>query len=135
MRAFMLGSLATLQAALADPETAMSTLDEAFKHTNDVAGRAWEAELYRLRGDILLLGGSDTMEMAERSYRDAIGVARRQHARSLELRATTSLARVFKDRRRNDEAFELLTPVYAWFAEGFDTVDLREAKTLLSELR
>jgi class 3 adenylate cyclase/tetratricopeptide (TPR) repeat protein len=135
MRSFMLGSLATVQADTGDPETAMSTLNEAFEHTNNVAGRAWEAELYRLRGDILLLGGSDAMEMAERSYRDAIGVARRQHAHSLELRATTSLARVLQGRHRNDEAFELLTPTYTWFVEGFDTVDLREAKVLLSELR
>ena len=134
MRAFMLGSLATIEADTGNPEAAMSTIDEAFEHTNDVAGRAWEAELYRLRGDILLLDGSKAMELAERSYRDAIGVARRQHARSLELRATTSLARVLRDRHRNDEAFELLTPAYAWFVEGLDTVDLREARALLNEL-
>jgi class 3 adenylate cyclase len=135
MRGFMLGWLATVQAEVGDPETALWTIDVAFKHINDVAGRAWEAELYRLRGDSLLAARPDAVDEAERSYRDAVDVAQHQRARSLELRATTSLARLLRDRARSDEARRLLAPIYDQFTEGLDTADLREAKALLDELK
>jgi class 3 adenylate cyclase len=134
MRAFMLGWLATLQAATEGPEAALATIDEAFKHISDIAGRAWEAELHRLRGDLLLAARPGAVDEAERSYKVAIDVAQRQCALSLELRATTSLARLLWGKGRSREARELLAPVYAWFTEGFDTVDLKEARSLLSEL-
>ncbi|HKC42560.1 MAG TPA: AAA family ATPase, partial [Burkholderiales bacterium] len=135
MRAFMLGWLATVQAETGDHESALWTIDVAFKHVNDVAGRAWEAELHRLRGDALLAARPDAVDDAERSYRDAVAVAQRQGARSLELRAATSLARLLRGQGRDDDARELLAPVYGWFTEGFATADLKEAQALLDELR
>ena len=135
MRGFMLGWLATVQAETGDLEAALSTIDEAFEYINDVAGRVWEAELRRLRGNIMLAASPDALGDAERSYRDAIAVAQRQRACSLQLRATTSLARLLRGQGRNDEARGLLAPIYGWFTEGLDTADLREAKALLDELR
>jgi predicted ATPase len=67
-------------------------------------------------------------------YREALAVARRQQARSLELRAATSLARLWRDQGKRDEAHDLLAPIYGWFTDGFDTRDLKEAKALLDEL-
>jgi predicted ATPase len=134
MRGFMLGWLATLQTETGDPEAALLTIDEAFRHINDVSGRAWEAELHRLRGDTLLAAHADAVEDAKRSYNEAIAVAQRQHARSLELRATTSLVRLLRRQGRNDEARGLLAPIFGWFTEGLDTADLKEAKALLDEI-
>jgi predicted negative regulator of RcsB-dependent stress response len=133
MRGFMLGWLATIQVET-DPQTALSTVDEALKQINDVAGRAWEAELRRLRGDILLAERPDCAEEAECNYHEAIVIAQHQRARSLELRATISLARLLRNQGRNDEARERLARIINWFTQGFDTADLREAKALL-ELR
>jgi adenylate cyclase len=134
MRGFMLGWLATTQAEIGDRETALSTIDEALKLSNDVAGRAWEAELRRLRGDILLLEGLDAVDEAERSYNDAIAIAQNQRARSLELRATVSLARLLRGRGRNDEARRRLASIFSWFTEGTETADLKEARALLDKL-
>jgi class 3 adenylate cyclase/predicted ATPase len=134
MRGFMLGWLATIEAESGQPETALSTLDEALQQTNDVTGRAWEAELFRLRGDVLLAAGPDAVGAAEQDYVSAITVARKQSARSLELRATASLARLLRAQGRNDEARGQLAPVFDWFTEGFDTADLKQAKALLDEL-
>ena len=135
LRAFMLGKLATLQAATEDPETALSTIEEALAGINDVAGRAWEAEVHRLRGSILLAAHPDAVDAAERSFRQAIAVAQRQNARSWELRATTSLSRLLQGQNRKEEARALLADICAWFTEGFDTLDLRTANALLHELR
>jgi class 3 adenylate cyclase/predicted ATPase len=134
MRGFMLGWLAIVQAQTGDPERALSTIDEAFEHISDVAGRAWEAELRRLHAHILLVARAEATADAERLYKDAIAVAQRQCARSLELRATTSLARLLHGQHRSEEARTLLAPLYNGFTEGFDTADLREAKALLGEL-
>lgn len=132
MRGFMLGWLATAQAQTGDLDAALWTLDVAGKQVNDVAGHAWEAELCRLRGETLTARAD--ADAAERSYREAIAVAQRQSARSLELRAATSLARLLRGQGRNDEARGLLAPVHGWFTEGFDTADLKDAKALLDEL-
>jgi predicted ATPase len=70
----------------------------------------------------------------EASYQEALALARRQQARSLELRAAISLARLWRDQGKRDEAHNLLAPIYGWFTEGFDTIDLKEAKALLDEL-
>jgi len=134
MRGFMLGWLATVQAQTGDHDAALWTLDVASKQVNDVAGRAWEAELCRLRGETLVATRPDAADDAERSFREAIAVAQRQGARSLELRAATSLARLLRGQGRHDEARGLLAPVYGWFTEGFDTADLKDAKALLDEL-
>jgi len=134
MRGFMLGWLGETQAGNGDLEEALSTIGEGLKGINDVTGRAWEAELRRLHGDILLLAHPDAVSAAERSYDEAIVLAQKQCARSLELRATVSLARLLQRRGRNDEARERLASICGWFTEGFVTADFRAAKALLEEL-
>jgi class 3 adenylate cyclase/predicted ATPase len=134
MRPFMLGWLADLQAQTEHAEAALLTIDETLKEINDVKGRAWEAELHRLRGTILLSARPDAVDAVEDSYRYAMAIAQRQRARSLELRAATSLSRLLHIQNRNQEARSLLAPIYRWFTEGFDTLDLKEAKALLDEL-
>jgi predicted ATPase len=94
--------------------------------------RWWQAEIERL-GGVLLLARRNIAESAARFER-ALRVAREQQAKSLELRAATSLARLWGEQGRRVEAHDLLAPVYGWFTEGFDTADLKNAKALLSEL-
>jgi predicted ATPase len=96
--------------------------------------RLWDAELHRLKGEMLLEREAETDEKAERSLQRALEIARAQGTRSLELRAATSLARLWRDQRQRAEARGLLGPVYATFTEGFDTRDLIDAKALLDEL-
>jgi len=96
--------------------------------------RLWEAEVHRLRGVLLLRQTGTPQEKAEACFLQALDVARRQQAKSLELRAAMSLARLWQQRGKRAEARELLAPVYGWFTEGFDTADLQEAKALLTEL-
>jgi predicted ATPase/DNA-binding winged helix-turn-helix (wHTH) protein/class 3 adenylate cyclase len=96
--------------------------------------RWWEAELYRLRGELLLRQTVAQPEEAEACFQQALAVARRQQAKSWELRAAMSLARLWQQQGHRTEAHELLAPVYGWFTEGFDTADLREAKALLDAL-
>jgi predicted ATPase len=91
------------------------------------------AELLRLRGELLLGQGASPAE-AENAFRKALDIAHRQGARSLELRAATSLARLWAEQGRRAEARDLLAGVYGWFTEGFDTADLRAARELLAEL-
>ena len=90
----------------------------------------WEAELYRLRGELK----SDDPVEAEADFRRALEVARSQEARWLELRATMSLVRLLERQGKRDEARTMLTNIYNWFTEGFDTADLKDAKVLLEEL-
>ncbi len=134
MRGFMLGWLGEAQAENGDLEEALATIGDGLKGISDVTGRAWEAELRRLHGDIVLLAHSDAVSEAERSYDDAIVLAQKQCARSLELRATVSLARLLQSRGRNSEARERLASILGWFTEGFATADLRAANALLEEL-
>ena len=94
----------------------------------------WDAEQQRLRGAILLKHEAGTEETAESCFRHALEVSRKQLAKSLELRAATSLGRLLRDQGRRDEALDLLQPLYDWFTEGFNTQDLRDAKALLREL-
>jgi hypothetical protein len=91
-----------------------------------------EAELYRLTGE--LLGQAGTSPEAAAWFQQALAIARRQQAKSLELRAAMSLSRLWQQQGKWDEARELLAPIYGWFTEGFDTADLQDAKTLLEEL-
>ena len=93
--------------------------------------RSFEAELHRLRGELLL--GSGRQSDAKEALGLALSIARRQQPRMWELRAA-SLARVHRDRGRHAEARDLIAPVYGWFTEGFDTPDLKETKALLTEL-
>jgi len=94
--------------------------------------RMLESEIHRLKGELLLSAGND--EAAAQSFRDAIELARRQSAKSWELRATTSLARLLAKQDRRDEARAMLGEIYGWFTEGFDTADLKDAKALLDDL-
>ncbi len=95
--------------------------------------RWWEAELYRLRGELLLRQTVAQPEEAEVCFQQALAVALREQAKSWELRAAMSLARLWQQQGRRAAAHALLVPVYGWFTEGFDTADLREAKALLEE--
>lgn len=96
--------------------------------------RYCETEIHRLRGELMLAQSADNQPEAERRFRQALDVARAQDAKSLELRAATSLARLWQRQGKADDARDLLAPVYGWFAEGFDTADLEEANELLDEL-
>jgi predicted ATPase/class 3 adenylate cyclase len=97
-------------------------------------GRCWEAELYRLRGELLLQQTATQPEEAEACFQQALDIARRQQAKSLELRAAMSLSRLWQRQGKHVEARELLAPIYDWFTEGFNTADLQEAKALLEML-
>ncbi len=134
MRAFMLGWLAAVQLAMGDPEAASATLGTQSTDINDTSGRAWEAEVLRLRGDVLLASHPENTSDARRCYRESISVAQRQQARSLELRAATSLARLLKKEGDNHEAHQVLRPIYDWFTEGLETADLKQARILLDDL-
>jgi adenylate cyclase len=124
--------LAKAQAEAGQPEEGLTTLTEALAFVEQTDQRHSEAELFRLRAELLLMQGDDVQ--AESSLHKAIEVARRQSARSWELRATTSLARLWQAQGKREEARGVLAEIYGWFTEGFDTADLREAKALLEEL-
>jgi predicted ATPase len=94
--------------------------------------RRWSAELHRFQG--IVLWGLNRREEGQSVVEEALRIARRQQAKSYELRAATSLARLWAESGRREEARELLAPVYDWFTEGLDTADLKEAKGLLDEL-
>jgi predicted ATPase len=98
------------------------------------AERFFEAEIYRLRGELLLQAGAPQAEVEE-CFDQAIQIAQRQEANSLELRAAMSLARLWQRQGKIAEARQMLAEIYGWFTEGFDTADLQEAKALLEELQ
>ena len=104
---------------------------EAVDRTNE---RWCEAEVLRVGGEVALLGPKQDSPEAQRYFERALAVARQQQAKSWELRAATSLARLWRDQGKTLQARELLASVYGWFTEGFDTRDLMEAKALLEEL-
>jgi predicted ATPase len=97
--------------------------------------KLWEAEVHRTAGEIALMSSEPELGKAEEYFERAVAVSRQQQAKSWELRAAMSLARLWCDQGKPQEARELLAPVYEWFTEGFDTLDLKEAKMLLDELR
>jgi predicted ATPase len=116
-------------------DEALAALETAVMHFERRGSDAiWEPEVHRLMGDLLLRRNPRAPDRAEVSYRRAIERARSQEAKSWELRAATSLARLWRDQGKPTEAHELLAPIYGWFTEGFDTADLKEAKALLEEL-
>jgi predicted ATPase len=123
-----------LAAAQGEPGAALATVAEALDWAR-TSGEAWiEAELLRVKGELLLGGSANDTEDAERCFQKALESARAREARGWELRSAVSLARLRADQGRRDEARQLLDPVYAWFEEGFDTPDLTEAEALLREL-
>jgi predicted ATPase len=125
-------SLAEGYAKAGQPREGLTTLDKAQTLVEQTGERYAEAELYRLRAEILLMQGDDAG--AEASLHKALEVARRQNAKLWELRAATSLARLWSKHGRRNEARQMLAEKYGWFSEGFDTPDLREAEALLEEL-
>ena len=112
----------------------MALLTEALSAAERTNERWCEAEIHRLNGQLLLATRAPDQTVVETNLRRAVVVAQEQKAKLWELRATTSLARLWRDRGMQDEARKLLAPVYNWFTEGFDTVDLKEAKALLDAL-
>jgi len=127
-----LGALAEAQAKAGHLEEGLATLAEALAFVEETDERYFEAELYRLKGELMLAQGDETQ--AEASLHHALEVARRQSAKSWELRATVSLCRLWQKQGRAAEARQMLAEIYNWFSEGFDTPDLIEARTLLDEL-
>src|SRR5262249_27623566 len=128
-----------------EPEAGLAALDEALALVEQTEERFWEAEIYRLKGELLLevegaelsRGAADGMpdaESPEGCFLTAIAITRRQEGKALELRATVSLARLWRKQGKKEQAQHILAEIYGWFAEGFDTVDLQQAKALLQEL-
>ena len=101
---------------------------------HDEGSPCWNPELHRLKGILLLQQSSDHQAEAETCFQHAISIAQSQQAKSWELRAATSLARLWHQQEKRQEAHDLLAPVYHWFIEGFDTADLKDAKALLDAL-
>jgi predicted ATPase len=124
--------LAEAYAKLGQPVEGLKCLAEVARIIETTEERNSEAELHRVRGDLLNAIGDQAA--AEQSYRQALAVAERQSAKLFELRAATSLARLRRDQGKCAEARDLLAPIYGWFTEGFDTPVLQDAKLLLDQL-
>jgi predicted ATPase len=129
-----LALLAEAYGTIGQPEAGLTALAEALTLADTTGERWYEAELYRLNGELLLQQTSDNQAEAEACFHQAIAIAQSQQAKSWELRAATSLARLWDQQDKRQEAHDLLAPVYNWFIEGFDTADLQEAKALLEAL-
>jgi tetratricopeptide (TPR) repeat protein len=132
LRPIHLGHLAATYASLGEPRIGLGLLDEALRTVEETQERMFEAELFRLRGK-LLIGLGEVLE-AEAAVGQALAVARVQQARMWELRAARTLAGLWLDQGRRAEARDLLTPIYGSFTEGFDTPDLKDAKTMIDAL-
>jgi predicted ATPase len=115
-------------------DRAIAMLDDQRMRIERSGERLDEAELYRVKGELLCARDSASSSEGESSLRKAIEIARRQESRWWELRATTSLARLLAKQGKRDEARSMLAEIYGWFTEGFDTADLEDAKALLDEL-
>jgi predicted ATPase/DNA-binding SARP family transcriptional activator len=143
-RPYALSLLALAYQKVGQVQEGLTVLTEALAVVEKSDERWWEAELYRLKGELLrkdegrhtlrVVEGMKDKESPEGCFLKAIEVARRQAAKSLELRATVSLSRLWQQQGKKDEAWQMLAEIYGWFTEGFDTVDLQKAKALLEEL-
>jgi predicted ATPase len=136
-RTYQLTLLVEAYQSVGQPEAGLKILSEALAQVEKTEERFWEAEIYRLKGELLLKsqgGGVKDKESPEECFLRAIEVARRQEGKSLELRAAVSLGRLWQRQGKRGEARSMLAEIYSWFSEGFDTVDLRQAKALLEEL-
>ena len=129
-----LSLLARAYGELGQFDQAWSYIGEAITMVETTKETWYEAEVHRIAGEIALMSPKQDAAKAEACFERAIAVARAQQAKSWELRAAISIARLRRDQGKRDEARELLAPVYGWFTEGFDTLDLKEAKALLEEL-
>jgi predicted ATPase len=133
-RPHFLGMLAEVHRSLEQPEAGLTALREALTLVETTGERYYEAELHRLQGELLLQHAAPEVSHAEACFQQSLAIARRQQAKSLELRAAMSLGRLWQRQGKRDEARALLAPIYGWFTEGFDTADVQEAKALLDEL-
>jgi class 3 adenylate cyclase/predicted ATPase len=134
LRPYWLALLAEAQGAIGEPEAGLTVVTEAMTVVDKTGERWHEPELYRLKGELLLQQNAAHQDEAETCFAQAITIAQSQQAKSWELRAATSLATLWQQQGKRKEAYDLLAPVYGWFTEGFDTADLKDAKTLLEEL-
>lgn len=125
--------LAELYGDAAQPESGLRLIEQAHREVEATSERFYEAELYRVQGELLQMCGADT-QAVETAFIRALEIARQQEAKSLELRAAMSLARLWQRQGKRQAAHDLLADIYHWFTEGFDTPDLRDARTLLEEL-
>jgi predicted ATPase len=132
LSSFVLTTLAQTYERAGQPQEGLNRLAEAVKLVESTHERWAEAEMHRTRGRLLL--SLQKHAAAEHSYAQGLAVARGQSAKFWELRAAVDLGRLWCDQGKRDEARDLLAPVYGWFTEGFDTLDLKEAKALLDEL-
>jgi predicted ATPase len=139
-----LAQLAEAYLIMGQPEAGLAVLVEALAQVETTKERFWEAEIYRLKGELLLtVAGPDLSHSAEKlphaespeaCFLKAIEIARQQAGKSLELRATVSLGRLWQRQGKKDQAQSMLADIYGWFTEGFDTIDFQQAKALLDEL-
>jgi DNA-binding winged helix-turn-helix (wHTH) protein/predicted ATPase len=134
LRPHWLALLAEAYGRAGQPKAGLQVLAEAVTLMATTEMRWSEAEMFRLRGELLLQLASPDVPQAEACFQQAIDVARCQQAKSLELRAALSLSRLLQRQGKREAARELLAPIYSWFTEGFDTPDLQEAEALLEEL-
>ena len=129
-----LSYLARAHAELGQFDDAWRCIGEAMTAVETTQEKWCEAEVHRVAGEIALMSPEPDAAKAEAYFERALAVARAQQAKSWELRAATSMARLWRDQGKRDAARDLLAPVYGWFTEGFDTLDLKEAKALLDAL-
>jgi predicted ATPase len=130
---YLMALLAEAYGGVGQPAEGLTLLDEALALVDKGDLRYHEPELYRLKGELSLMAGQDEVAV-EADLRRALDIARRQDAKSLELRAAMSLSRLWLKAGKSNEARQLLAEVYDWFTEGFDTGDLQEAKALLDAM-
>ena len=132
--AYHLALIATALGKVSRFDEAFRTIDESFPIIDRTGQRHYEAEVHRLKGELLRAQSATNAAQAEKSFSTAIEISRKQHAKSWELRAITSFARLLAMQRKRDKARTMLAEIYGWFTEGFDTLDLKDAKSLLDEL-
>jgi len=130
-RPYYLAFLAEAHGKVGQAEEGLTALAEALAAVHKTGERFYEAELYRLKGELLLVRSTENQGEAEAYFQQALAVARHEQAKSLELRAAMSLSRLWQHQGKNEQARQLLASIYSWFTEGFDTADLQEAGALL----
>jgi predicted ATPase len=133
-RPYFLALLAEAYGQAGQPESGLTVLEEALTLVEATDERWWEAEVYRLKGELLLRLPHPDLPQATACVSQALNVARQQQARALELRTALSLTRLWQQQNQGDQARQLLTAVSRWFTEGFETPDLQEAQALLQDL-
>ena len=131
---FWLSYLARANAEIGQPDDARRCIGEAMAAVETAKERWCEAEVNRIAGEIALLSPEPDAGSAEEYFERALAVARGQQAKSWELRAAMSIARLWRERGRRPQARDILAPIYGWFTEGFGTLDLKQAKAMLDEL-